>query len=290
MKHSCSRLCRLRWLLLAACALALRFPALAAHGEVTMPRQNPSTFTPQQWTKVFTTTVELPLSQRIALWAGLVAIDSTYVGDPLGEGPGNTPDAGPLCDFAHVDCVTYVEHVYAMALSTSREQFDDTLRRIRYRDGQVDYRWRNHYTVSDWLPANAWFMRDITDEVGAGVTKTMTKTISRGKFFADKGLTQYAKVPDEQATATYIPRGQVKGIAGKLKTGDMVIFVVSTPSIIAGHVGLVRVTSNGVFVQHASLSKKMVITSNLVDYVHDIPERFVGIKVARPREVAVQRN
>ena len=204
-----------------------------------------------------------------------------YTADPLGEGAGTQPDADPLLDFAHVDCLTYVEQVYALTLAPDRAHFADTLQRIRYRDGQIAYRWRNHYTVADWLPANAWFIRDVTDAVGAGHLRTMTKTIDRGKFFAGKGLKQYADLPAEEVTTSYLPREQAAAILGKLQTGDMIIFVISTPGIIAGHVGLLRVERGVVCVQHASPTVKGVITLPLLDYLHQAPSRFLGFKVAR---------
>jgi len=253
---------------------------MSAQGALRVPRQNPSTFTAKHWEGLFAVAAELPLPQRIGLWADMLAVDAVYVGDPLGEGPGAAPDADPLCDFARVDCVTYVEQVYALALSKDFARFSDTLRRIRYKDGQIDYRWRNHYTVSDWLPANAWFIRDVTGEVGAGVTRTMRKTISRAKFFGDKGLKQYADIPDEAAETVYIPRDKLEEVLPRLKTGDLVIFVIEAPGIIAGHVGLIR-NPGVISVQHASLSDKRVIISPLADYVKGV-KRFVGIKVARP--------
>lgn len=247
------------------------------------PQQNPSAFTPKHWDGLFATVNTAPLAQRLAVWADLAAVDAVYAADPLGEGEGATPDPDPLSDFAHVDCVTYVEQVLALALAKDAAGFPDVLRRIRYKDGQIDYRARNHYFVSDWLPANAWFIRDVTAEVGAGVTQTMTKTISRKTFFAGKGIA--CDLPDEQASTPYIPREQVGKVLGKLKEGDIVVFVVTTPGIIAGHVGLLRKKDGVLCVQHASLSEKRVITSPLERYVNNIPERFVGIKVARPFEL-----
>lgn len=258
-----------------------------AQAGVVLTRQNPASFTTEQWYGTFAIANQLPLASRIALWADLVAVDSQYSGDPLGEGPGNLPDPDPLCDFTRVDCVTYVEQVYALALSTSRAQFNDTLRRIRYRDGQVEYRWRNHYTVSDWLPANAWFIRDLTAEIGVKHTQSMTKTIARRTFFTDKGLPQYADIPDEIATTSYIPREQIDTIAGKVKTGDLAVFVISSPGIIAGHVGLIRVTNGVAYLQHASLTEKRVVTRPLAEYVQALPARFLGLKLARPTEPTV---
>jgi hypothetical protein len=246
-----------------------------------LPRTNLSAYTPKQWAAAFAEARELPLGARIGLWADLAAVDAEYVAGPLGEGPDAVPEPKPLSDFAHVDCVTFVEQVYALALSPDAASFPDTLRRIRYRDGKVDYRWRNHYTVSDWLPANAWFIRDVTGEVGAGLTQTMRKTISRARFFAGKGLSQYKDIPDEDAATDYIPREKAPEMLAKLRTGDLLIFVIDTPGIIAGHVGLVR-NPGTLQVQHASLSRKEVVTAPLKDYLAGLPARFVGIKVARP--------
>jgi len=241
---------------------------------------NLTTFSAAQWSDAFTRGNELPLPERIGFWAEMAARDTVYVAGPLGEGEGKLPDTGPLHDFRHVDCVTFVEQVYALALSHSRAEFDEQLRRIRYQDGQVDYRRRNHYTVSDWLPANAWFIRDITAHVGA--TQEMTKTISRAHFFAAKGLTQYADIPDETATTSYLPRAQAATLAGQLRTGDLIIFVVATPGIIAGHVGLIRMQHGVAYLQHAGMAAKKVVTVPLRDYLRTLPERFVGFKIARP--------
>ncbi|MHB9026234.1 MAG: N-acetylmuramoyl-L-alanine amidase-like domain-containing protein [Armatimonadota bacterium] len=264
---------------LATFFLGMELPARAA---VAMPRQNPMAFTPPQWDATFTIAAQLPLGERIGLWADLLAVDSVYKADPLGEGPGAVPDPDPLVDLTNVDCVTYVEQVYALAVSPNRQAFDSLLQRIRYRDARIDFRWRNHYTVADWLPANAWFLRDVTADVGAGHLHDMTKIISRTAFFAGKGLARYADIPDEILTTQYIPRGEAAAVASKLRTGDMIILLVSTPGIEAGHVGLLRHKAREAQIQHASLSAKRVVTSALLPYLNGLPERFVGFKIARP--------
>ncbi len=271
------------WRILGVLGLAVGL-GVGARAELTMPRQNLSLATPRQWAEAFAMAKTLPLGARIGLWADLAAVDAAYVGDPLGEGPGAQPDPDPLCDFTRVDCVTYLEQVLALALSPDAAAFPDTLRRLRYRDGTVDYRWRNHYFVSDWLPANAWAVRDVTEAVGAGVTRPMTKTIDRGAFFAGKGLAPYADLPAEEQTTTYIPRDKVAAVLPKLKTGDLAIFVMDTPGIIAGHTGLIRRPGPDVALQHASLTAQRVVTVPLLDYWQTAPARFVGMKVARVSE------
>ena len=120
-------------LLFAAVGMMWHRPVLAA-----LPRTNPSAYSGAQWAEAFTRANPLPLPRRIALWSDLLAVDAVYVFGPLGEGPGKLPVPGPLHDFRHVDCLTYLEQVYALALSRSYAQFPAVLQHIRYKDGQID--------------------------------------------------------------------------------------------------------------------------------------------------------
>ncbi|OPZ85554.1 MAG: hypothetical protein BWY76_01368 [bacterium ADurb.Bin429] len=267
--------------------IVMLLPCLLAAGAFAAgggPRANPAAFTAKQWEGLFATVGAAPLSQRLAIWADLTAVDAVYVADPLGEGPGAAPDGDPPCDFGRVDCVTYVEQTLALALAKDQTSFAETLRRIRYKDGTVDFRARNHYFVSDWLPANAWCARDMTAEVGGDAVKTMEKTISRKAFFAGKSIT--ADLPDEQAATTFIPREAVSPAQARMKEGDIAIFVISTPGIIAGHVGVLRTKNDTIHLQHASSAEKRVVTVPLEAYVRALPTRFVGMKIARPYEPA----
>ncbi len=251
--------------------------------EATLPQKNPTTWTPRQWTQAFAVAAELPLASRIGLWADLMAIDSTYVADPLGEGAGNGPDADPLCDFARVDCVTFVEHVFALALATTRNEAQSVLNRLRYRDGQIAYRWRNHYFVADWLAANAWLVPDCTASLATAPLMTMTKSIARGAFFAQKGLLQFAQEPTQELSIAYLPRARTAELLPRVRTGDLLVLLVDRPDLDAGHVGLIRVVGASVQLQHASLTAKAVVTVPLLPYIQDLPPRFVGLLIFRPR-------
>ena len=106
------------------------------------------------------------LRQRIA------ALARKNIGQPyelflLGEFPYETYDSQPLFNLAKSDCVVFVEHTYAMALSASWEEFFWVLQRIRYRDGIIGTATRNHYTEADWNIANGWLVQDVTRTLGA---------------------------------------------------------------------------------------------------------------------------
>ena len=88
-------------------------------------------------------------------------IGRPYITNPLGGGAGLPEHLNVNLD--GFDCVTYMESVLALALSRTVEDFADLLRRIRYRNGEVSWASRNHYT-SDWWRRNeaAGFLRNLT--------------------------------------------------------------------------------------------------------------------------------
>ena len=68
----------------------------------------------------------------------------------LGEFPFEVHDTEPLYCLSRSDCLTFCEHMYAMALSDDFWVFLRALQRIRYRDGEIGMVTRNHYTLADW--------------------------------------------------------------------------------------------------------------------------------------------
>src|SRR2546430_371168 len=86
----------------------------------------------------------------------------------LGEGPYELYDPDPMYCLEKSDCVTFVEHTYAMALSRDWPSFFRTLQRLRYKEGKIGMRTRNHESVADWDPNNAWLFEEITSRLGDG--------------------------------------------------------------------------------------------------------------------------
>ena len=88
-----------------------------------------------------------------------------YAHSPLGEGEGQDPD--PRLRLDKVDCLTFVETVMALALSSSVEDVVHVLDSIRYRN-RPDYAGRNHLMEAEWLPSNTakGMVRDVTAQLG----------------------------------------------------------------------------------------------------------------------------
>lgn len=73
---------------------------------------------------------------------------------PLGEGVDSRYDQDPLYRFDQFDCVTFVETSLSQALALDELDFQKRMNEIRYKDSEVSYITRNHFTEVDWIPNN----------------------------------------------------------------------------------------------------------------------------------------
>ena len=112
-------------------------------------------------------------------------LGAPYVGGPLGEGLQGQYDRNPLARFDAFDCTTFVETITALAISKSWGDFETTLNRIRYRNGEVSFTARNHFTDLDWIPNNvrAGIYRDITESLAPGRTLVAQALIDKRAWY-----------------------------------------------------------------------------------------------------------
>lgn len=216
----------------------------------------------------------------------VVRLARQNVGQPyqlglLGEGPGAPYDADPTCCLSASDCVTFVEHTYAMALTHDWPSFYDTLQRIRYRDGRIGFWTRNHFTESDWNVNNAWLFDDITASLAPGVTAPMRVVIDRAAFFKKWGLE--TSIPTEVFETFYLPLGRLADVLPRLQDGDVVEIVRGTPEApYVGHMGLILHAADGtVTILHSA--RPAVREQPLAAYLQGYPG-CLGVKILRPAE------
>lgn len=86
------------------------------------------------------------MSERIA-YISHALLGAPYITDPLGGGPDEKERLTLRED--GFDCVTFCETVLAAARSRTPDAFAFELRKLRYRDGKIDWFARNHYFV-EW--------------------------------------------------------------------------------------------------------------------------------------------
>jgi hypothetical protein len=169
----------------------------------------------------------------------------------LGEFPYQVQDDQPLFNLAKSDCVVFVEHTYAMALSRSWDEFFWMLQRIRYRGGVIGVATRNHYTELDWVKENAWLVTDISQEIAGEKAATYSMTVDRQKFLHGRYNVD-AQIPVENSVETFVPQDVVPEVVPKLNQGDYVNIISSkanpekgTVDHWASHVGLVVIAADG---------------------------------------------
>jgi hypothetical protein len=208
-----------------------------------------------------------------------------YVLGPLGEGAGGEFDRGPLVSFTGLDCTTFVEEALASALAGGGAPDPDLLRRIRYKDGEVSYQARNHFTELDWLPNNiaAGFLRDITAEVAGPATASVSKSISKKAWYAGKTLADLkgfdgeppqqeqarlerlralgGNMPDARATIAYVPLADLPALLPRIPSGTVVAIVredrADKPTLVS-HQFFIFDGPGGKIIRHAAYGKQVM--------------------------------
>ncbi len=200
------------------------------------------------------------------------------IGEPyhlflLGEFPFELYDDDPLFALYKSDCVVFAEHIYAMALSKSWEEFFVFLQRIRYKNGEIGILTRNHYTVAEWDTSNSWLLEDVSRKLAGKDAVPMTG-ITRHKSFFKKRYGIDVDMPDLSVKTYYVPSECVPDIAGKLKNGDFVNVIFGKgKNRWASHVGLISVSKDGT-----------------VNFLHSTPPRVREQPIVEYSGKLVQKN
>ncbi|MFP5391196.1 MAG: N-acetylmuramoyl-L-alanine amidase-like domain-containing protein [Gammaproteobacteria bacterium] len=187
---------------------------------------------------------EPDLRKRVA------AIARKNIGQPyrlnlLGEYPFQLHDELPMFSLDHSDCVVFVEHTYAMALSRSWEEFFWMLQRIRYRDGIIGVATRNHYTEVDWNVANRWLVTDISATLAGPDVPTYAMTVDRASFLKSVHRTE-ASIPVETTRQPYVPKERAAAAIKALREGDYFNVVSARGGqTLVTHVGLIVLGPDG---------------------------------------------
>jgi N-acetylmuramoyl-L-alanine amidase-like len=175
-------------------------------------------------------------------------LNQPYVLGPLGEGKKGTIDQDPLYRTDQFDCTTYVSTVVALSLAHDLTQFKNMINKVRYKQGNVSFLTRNHFTSKDWNINNQrqGYVDDITTTIkakdGKKIYKIAHAIIDKPnwyKHFSKKNiklidtstktqqnrlnkLKQDAKaLPKSTASINYIPLNK---LFNKNKQSDMFIF------------------------------------------------------------------
>ena len=214
------------------------------------------------------------VSERIGFlskqFLGVAYQESTLVGDA------HTPEILVL-NLAGVDCFTLIDYVEAMRLSGSFPEFTESLKRVRYRRGEVSFEMRNHF-FTDWPEYNAGIIEDVTAVIGGSKTVAVRKRLNLRR----DGTPIVQGIPPKEREIHYIPVNALDNlILGRLKTGDYAGVYSDDDGLDVFHVGIIIKTGDGIFLRHASsrMSHRKVIDEEFKDYLAEKQ----GLVVLRPR-------
>jgi len=167
------------------------------------------------------------------------------------------------------DCVTFLETVLALARSKSLEDFLVTLRQIRYRNGEVDYRQRLHY-LTDWA----------SSQVQRGLLVDLT--IGEDTILREKRLDWVKSVEPKMARFRYFPRHQLTLVSRWLRDGDLIYFVSGRAGLDTLHAGLLVREGDRVLMRHATRHRHKVVEQELSNFCGQTP--MSGFIINRPKD------
>ncbi|MDR2580419.1 MAG: D-alanyl-D-alanine carboxypeptidase/D-alanyl-D-alanine-endopeptidase [Fibromonadaceae bacterium] len=195
-----------------------------------------------------------------------------YLLGPMGEGISVFPSFKPRVHFKEMDCVTYMEHALALAYARNYDDFFNILQSIRYKNGVIDYKTRNHFLVVDWI-ANNKFKMNMEQEV-------FEKEIYKRRFFKDSSLV------NPKISIPFLPKDKAITFADTVRFAQDTVFGVAIlselPGLDAAHTGFIVGSRNKpLMLRHASQLRGRVIEQPLSEFLKTTKIKTPGVAFFR---------
>jgi len=230
--------------------------------------------------------------------------------------PGTLEVEGPerlVINFRGLDCVTFVENVFATAVvvkagamerledrAAVEAEYERALRSLRYRNGFIDgYSSRLHY-FTDWIAdaERKLFVDDITPMLG-GVVDNEPVTFMSTHPDAYRQLADPESLSDiVEAEArlsargrTFVPQEGIAQVSASIQDGDIIAATSSVAGLDVAHTGLAIWIDGTLRLMHAPLvgASVQISENTLAERILSIDGQD-GIIVARPREPLTARD
>jgi hypothetical protein len=206
----------------------------------------------------------LPLAGRIEN-ASRRLLGRPYRAHPL-IGSAETPEVFTVA-LDGFDCVTYLETVLGLALARTPGRFVAVVRRLRYREGCVDWKRRNHY-MTGWIRSNArtGFL--------ARAPLPAASVVRARTLAAVPGL------PARRALVRSLPKRDFWRVRDAVRTGDVICFASTRKNLDVFHAGIAVWSQGELRLRHASRSQGRVVEQALASFLK--ANTMAGVIVARP--------
>jgi len=211
------------------------------------------------------------ISEKIDFISGALR-GTRYLGYTLIGGP-QRPEQFVVRDDGF-DCVTFCETVLAAARAGSRDNFSSALKTIRYHDGVVSWRERNHYFFE-------WGQHNVENKVCKAIDMA-------GSIEIEKDVYWHPALGRRRFAIRVIPSAVFLGNKALLANGDIVGFITRRSNLDYFHVGFVAMGGGGnLMLRHASQSKRRVLDESMDRFVAVNRVRYVTLlRPQEPRAVA----
>ena len=221
-----------------------------------------------------------------------------YVRQPEGEGVGLDPD--PVVRYDRYDCLTFVEDVLALALSSDSGSAAMIRDHLRYRNGERRYQHRNHFMMPQWIHYNLQnrLLVDVTTQFGKG--RSTTKKWFARQWKRWKGRHRFKLKEDEFPVGKFTYRVLSLERAMKVyqRFPEGSIFLVLREShpynpIMVTHLGFFIKKGKRPWIRHATRMGKRVVRDDRLPWYFTHLQTFKwpvrGIMVLMPQEQGPRR-
>jgi hypothetical protein len=158
------------------------------------------------------------------------------------------------------DCVTFCETVLAAANAHDLGEFEQVLRKIRYHNGKVTWRERNHYFFE-------WSQHNIENNICRALAMDGAVEIEKTVFW-------HKELGKRRFSMSVIPRAIFLANKHSLMTGDIVGFISGKSYLDYFHTGFIAFGDKGVLLlRHAAKSRHRVLDERM--------DRFLAVNRVR---------
>jgi hypothetical protein len=174
----------------------------------------------------------------------------------------------------------------------AEDRYQDLLRQLRYRGGEIDgYASRLHY-FTDWVKDNEikGLVTDVSEELG-GIRDTeiidfMTTHVDAYRQLADAAVVADVQAAEERLSSlgrVYVPEDRIAAVSSGIRNGDVIAATSTVPGLDVAHTGIAVWVDDELRLLHAPLVGEAVQISDAT-----LAERILridgqdGIIVARP--------
>jgi len=185
-----------------------------------------------------------------------------------------------------LDCMTYVEHVIALANARSDYRGSFLLRLVDVMfaaNGLPLTNDRRNHFMSVWAAENA--KKGYLNNVASDFSKTNSRTVTLNKVGENR--TKYVEdrfmIAEAPWTYQYVPRAVLREEFSTLSSGDILCMVRDIEGLDIAHVGFAIESRTGWMFRHASWSGNKVVDQSLGKYL-DGQTKVLGCMVLRPTE------